>query len=163
MTVQHTTKPILIFTWGNPSRGDDAIGPQMYELLTGEDLDGVELLTDFQLQIEHTMDLENRDRIIFIDASLAAKEPFEFCRIEPAVDDSFTTHAMSPGSLLATYEKVNGAAPPPAYMLAVRGYGFELGQPVSEQASANIADALGFIRELVAEHAAGDWDDLLRC
>jgi hydrogenase maturation protease len=157
-----TVKPILIFTWGNPSRGDDAIGPQMYERLTGEDLDDVDLLTDFQLQIEHTMDLQNRERIVFIDASVSAKEPFEFYRIEPAVDDSYTTHAMSPESLLATYEKVNGSAPPPAYMLAVRGYGFELGQPVSEQASTNLADAFGFIRELVAGHAADDWDRLLR-
>ena len=50
--------PILIFTYGNPSRGDDALGPAMFDLLekhkreTGE-LDRVELLTDFQLQIEH--------------------------------------------------------------------------------------------------------------
>ena len=55
--------PILIFTWGNPSRGDDALGPALYDLLesykrqTGE-LTEVELLTDFQLQIEHTVDLE---------------------------------------------------------------------------------------------------------
>jgi len=159
----HTVKPILIFTWGNPSRGDDAIGPQMYERLTGEHLDGVELLTDFQLQIEHTMDLESRERIVFIDASVSAKAPFEFYRIEPVVDDSYTTHAMSPESLLATYEKVNGAAAPPAYMLEVRGYGFELGQPISERAGANIADAFGFIRELVAGHAAGDWDKLSGC
>jgi hypothetical protein len=46
-------------------------------------------------------------------------------------------------------------------MLAVRGYAFELGQPVSEQASNNLADAFGFIRELAAGHAADDWNNLL--
>ncbi len=27
------TPPILVFAYGNPSRGDDALGPAMYELL----------------------------------------------------------------------------------------------------------------------------------
>jgi Ni,Fe-hydrogenase maturation factor len=25
--------PVLVFTWGNPSRGDDALGPALFELL----------------------------------------------------------------------------------------------------------------------------------
>ena len=55
--------PVLILTYGNPSRGDDALGPEMFELLeqckleTGL-LDNVDLYTDFQLQIEHAVDLE---------------------------------------------------------------------------------------------------------
>ena len=62
----------LIFTWGNPSRGDDAIGPQIYDLLQQEPLSDVDLLTDFQLQIEHAVDLENRQRVLFVDASVSA-------------------------------------------------------------------------------------------
>ncbi len=160
--MQLTIKPVLIFTWGNPSRGDDALGPRMYDLLLDEVLDGAEVVTDFQLQIEHTVDMQYRERILFIDASVTAASPFEFYRLIPLQDDSYTTHAMSPESLLATYEKVNSEAPPPAYMLSIRGYEFDLGLPISEQANANLADAFTFTRELVTDYRTEDWDPFVR-
>jgi hydrogenase maturation protease len=158
--MQNTTKPVLIFTWGNPSRGDDAIGPRVYDLLLKEDLADVELLTDFQLQIEHTVDLDNRERVLFVDASVSAAEPCEFYRLKPASDDSFTTHAMSPASLLATYVKVNNQAPPPAYMLSIRGYSFDLGLSISEQAGSNLEKSLMLIKRLVSENNGQNWDEL---
>jgi len=158
--MQHLTKPILIFTWGNPSRGDDALGTEVYHLLEKEGLKDVDLLTDFQLQIEHALDLENRERVLFVDASVSAPAPFEFYRLNPNQDDSYTTHAMSPASLLATYEKVNSEAPPPAYMLSIRGYSFDLGLPMSEEASSNLEKSLTFIKRLVSENNGQDWDEL---
>ena len=41
--MQDTIKPVLIFTWGNPSRGDDALGTEIYEQLQKDDLDNVDL------------------------------------------------------------------------------------------------------------------------
>ena len=156
-----TIKPILIMTWGNPSRGDDALGPLMHDALIGEAFDNVEILTDFQLQIEYTVDMQHRDRIVFVDASVSAKTPFEFYRLRPAADESYTTHAMSPQSLLATYEKVNRSSPPPAYMLSVRGYDFELGSTLTERASANLAGATAFLMQLVTAYARKNWDSLV--
>jgi hydrogenase maturation protease len=132
----------LIFTWGNPSRGDDAIGPEIYNHLIANLPDGVDLLTDFQLQIEHITDLEGRDRIIFVDASVSAEAPFEYQRIYPEEDNSYTTHAMSPQALLSVYRKVNGEEPPEAWLLSVRGYEFGLGKELSGQANDNIKKAL---------------------
>lgn len=157
--MQEPVKPILIFTWGNPSRGDDAIGPRIYDLLRKEIFSDVDVLTDFQLQIEHAVDLENRERILFIDASVSATAPFEFYRLKPAQDDSYTTHAMSPESLLATYEKVNKAPPPPAFMLSIRGYEFGLGLAMSAKATANLADAFVFTKQLVTKSTV-DWQAL---
>ena len=158
--MQDIIKPVLIFTWGNPSRGDDAIGPRVYDLLLKEDLPDVDILTDFQLQIEHSVDLENRERVLFVDASVSAAAPYEFYRLKPAQDDSFTTHAMSPASLLATYEKVHNEAPPPAYILSIRGYSFDLGLPMSEKANTNLEKSLTFIKRLVSENNNQDWDEL---
>jgi len=157
--MQDTIRPVLIFTWGNPSRGDDALGTEAYDLLQKEDLEDVDVLTDFQLQIEHAVDLENRERILFIDASVSATAPFEFYRLKPAQDDSYTTHAMSPESLLATYEKVNKSPPPPAFMLSIRGYEFGLGLTMSAKATANLADAFVFTKQLVTK-TTGDWQAL---
>jgi hydrogenase maturation protease len=150
----------LIFTWGNPSRGDDAIGPEIYERLNKAAFADVELQTDFQLQIEHVIDLENRERVLFIDASVSATAPFEFNRIVAEQDDSYTTHAMSPQSLLAVYEKVNKQPAPPCYLLSVRGYEFGLGLSLSDKANSNIRQACDFIRDQLLSSKTEDWQQL---
>ena len=154
-----TTKPrpLLIFTWGNPSRGDDAIGPRIYEQLEEKAYDQVELLTDFQLQVEHAIDLEGRDCVLFVDASASGQLPFAFYELQPESDNSYTTHALSPSSLLSVYTKVNHESPPPAFMLSVRGYNFELGENVSADADENIRQAVMFIESLLKQESTAAW------
>ena len=69
-------RPILIFGYGNPSRGDDAIGPLLIERLEILNLPDVDLLTDFQLQVEHALDLRGRERVLFVDASHVCQDPY---------------------------------------------------------------------------------------
>ena len=146
-----STRPILVFTWGNPSRGDDAIGPYLDELLREHDLPEVDLLTDFQLQIEHVVDLEHRERILFVDASVTAQPPFECQSLHPEEDSSYTTHAMSPAALLSVYRKVHQTQPPPADLVSVRGYEFGLGLPLSDRARENTHKAMDFVLDLIAK------------
>ena len=150
MSSQATPAPVLVLTWGNPSRGDDALGPALYDMLvqhqseTGQ-LDHVEMLTDFQLQIEHAVDLEKRRLVIFVDAGVANPEPFSYQHLQPERDDSFTSHAMSPASVLSVYQQVNQADPPPAYLLTIRAYEFGLGKDMSSRARENLETAFSFI------------------
>lgn len=148
---------ILVFTWGNPSRGDDALGPALFELLEAERvagrLPGVELLTDYQLQVEHALDLQGRERVLFVDASVSAQAPCELHPLQPERDASYTTHAMTPGAVLAVYEQINRQSPPPAFMLSIRGYNFELGMPLSQQAGANLQDAYTLTRAFLDTHS----------
>ena len=147
-------QPILVFTYGNPSRGDDALGPEMYDKLqhlqsqNGE-LKNVALLTDYQLQIEHSVDFENREVILFIDASVSACEPFAFERLYPEQDESYTTHAISPAAVLSVYQQINKQNPPLSYMLTIRGYEFDLGQGMTEQAEANLQQSFEFVKQLL--------------
>lgn len=120
------------------------------------------MLTDFQLQIEHIIDLENRQRVIFVDASVSAKAPFEFQQIQADKDNSYTTHAMSPQSLLAVYEKVNKQAAPPSFLLSVRGYEFGLGLDLSDEAGVNLGEAVGFIKQCLTDHSSKDWEQHIR-
>jgi hydrogenase maturation protease len=147
--LQHGARPELVFTWGNPSRGDDGLGPAMYELLLKEDLQDVDLLTDYQLQIEHAVDLEDRKRVLFVDASTSASAPFELTRLQPDQDTSYTTHAMSPRALLSVYQQVNGRSPPPAWLLSIRGYDFGLGLPLSTAANENLLAAFKHLKQLL--------------
>ena len=142
------TAPTLIFGWGNPSRGDDALGPALLDrveaLLSHHPEWGtVDLLTDFQLQVEHALDLDGRRRVLFVDASAGQLgEPFGVSRLEPARDASFTTHALSPQGVMHVYEKIRTAPPPPCQLLAITGEAFELGAPLSGAARANLDSRL---------------------
>lgn len=153
--------PTLIFTWGNPSRGDDAIGPGVYDRLSARNLVDVDLLTDFQLQIEHAVDLEQRERVLFVDAGAGGESPCTLSLLYPERDSSYTTHAMSPGALLAVYEQINDCAPPTSFLLTIQGFDFGLGLPLSEQALVNISAAVDLILELVESNDTHGWLD--RC
>lgn len=147
MNARATVAPVLIFTCGNPSRGDDALGPAMFDLLQKNPPPKVDLLTDFQLQIEHALDFEKRKYILFIDAGISCKAPYEISNVIPCKDDSFTTHAMSPASVLAVYQRINHCDPPPAFLMTIRAYEFGLGANLSMQAKNNLLKSYEFLLE----------------
>jgi hydrogenase maturation protease len=139
--------PLLVFGWGNLSRGDDALGPLFVErlraLCDGRDLAAqIDFLDDYQLQIEHALDLAGRQRVLFVDASLNCAAPFEVTALQPQQDASFTTHAMSPQALMQVFHDLHGQAPPPCTLLAIRGERFELGEMPGADALAHLAAAL---------------------
>lgn len=154
------TAPLLIFAYGNPSRGDDALGPLLLERLAALNLPHIELLTDFQLQVEHAVDLQGRALVLFIDASVSCPPPYAFTRLAAIKDTSFTSHAMSPAAVLQAYHELYGE-PPPAYLLAVRGDNFELGEPLGEAAATNLEAAFGLLLKLGAEPNAKSWDEII--
>jgi hydrogenase maturation protein HypF len=140
------TAPVLVVGVGNPSRGDDALGPlcisALAERLAGALLAGeLELLTDFQLQVEHAMDLTGRQRVFFVDASLRAKPPFELTRVAPDGAQSAFSHAMSPQAVLEAHRRTVGE-PPESWLLEIRGERFELGESLSAAASEHLEAAL---------------------
>ena len=156
---------LLVLAVGNPSRGDDALGPQFLEQLTiwqdqRDDWEEVELLSDFQLHIEHAVDLENRKLALFVDASVSCPPPFQFSRLQPVRDTSYTSHALSPAAVLYVYQQINQVPPPPAFQLAIRGQSFALGQPLSAAAKTHLTAALAFADRLLARQDVESWEYL---
>jgi hydrogenase maturation protease len=143
------TAPILVFGWGNPSRGDDALGPLLVERIETMRLPDVECLTDFQLQVEHALDLKERRQVLFVDASIDIAT-IAATRIEPNRDTTFSSHAMSPQSVLQTYLDIENSAPPPSWLLAIGARSFELGDPLTPDATANLEAALAWARKWLA-------------
>ena len=143
-------RPALLIGYGNPSRGDDALGPCFLERIEAlrdadSDLDCFDTLTDFQLQIEHAMDLHGYSQVIFVDAAVNLSRPFRFELLHPSRDDSFTTHALNPSAVLSVYEQFYSQPPPESYLLSIRAEGFELGDGLSMSASEALEEALGFL------------------
>ncbi len=137
--------PDLIIGIGNPSRGDDALGPLAIERLAALDLPEVELLTDFQLQVEHALDVEGRREVIFIDAAVSGGEPFEFRPVAAEPEFGYTSHALSPGAVLAACGRIGVSPPQTAWVLAIRGQQFGLGEPPSPAALRNLDAALAWL------------------
>ena len=150
--------PIVVLACGNPSRGDDALGPlllgRLDTWLTEEGLAGqFELIEDFQFQIEHALDLESRAAALFIDAGQDTSGPYT---LQPAVADDtpgHSTHAISPAAVLAVYRRIVGGEPPPASVLCVRGEAYELGEGLSASATKNLEAAWPALQQWCRDHA----------
>lgn len=156
-------RPVVVFAVGNPSRGDDAIGPELSgrlaDWLDHEGLAGqFEVIDDFQLQIEHVIDLQHRQLALFLDAGVNAPAPYSFRRIAPALAIAHTTHELSPEAVLQVFRQTEGAEPPPAFVLCVRGEKFELGEPLSTAAASNLDAAFGLLKQLCRRPAPAAWD-----
>ncbi len=125
-------------------------------------LENIDLLTDFQLQIEHALDLENRELVMFIDASVKSETAFEFTRLQPIRDLSHTTHAMSPAAILDTYQAIKKETPPPCFLLAIGADSFELGEDLGEKARQNLANASKFTDTLLNNPTFDFWQSQIK-
>ena len=140
----------LILAWGNPGRGDDGLGPAFAGLLAAYAAPGLTVDSDYQLQVEDAAEIARHDRVLFVDADRAGEGPFRFRRLAPTAGvPSFTTHSVAPGELLALARGLFGAAPE-AWLMGIRGYRFdEFVEELSAPARANLAAAVGFVREAI--------------
>lgn len=143
--------PILIFAIGNESRGDDALAPLLVRQLQAEASPQVELIEDYQLQVEHVTDLVGRKAVLFIDADVCCDAPFHFSRIDAGHDQSYTSHAMTPFALLHAFKQVYGTDAPTSFLIRIRGYSFELGDGLSNEAQANLKSATARVREWLSD------------
>ena len=160
---------LLILGVGNPSRGDDALGPLLIQkletLLTQEEkgaAGGVELLTDFQLQIGHALDLFNRSLVLFVDAPVDCAPPFELTIIKPQTNRSISTHALAPEAVLRVYEELYHHCPPPAFQLGLCAESFELGESLSPKARLHLEAALDEVLWLCQHPDPNAWKSRCR-
>jgi hydrogenase maturation protease len=155
--------PLVVLAWGNPGRGDDALGPLLASRLAALPAGPqghFELVEDFQLQVEHAMDLRGRRLALFIDAAAGLPGPYSFTRLAVRMQATHSTHALAPESVLAVAAEVLGEAPPSAFLLAVGGERFGLGEPLSGVAQANLEAAWRFLGALLERPEATAWQAL---
>jgi hydrogenase maturation protease len=155
--------PVLIFAIGNESRGDDALGSLLLReldlwLKTGGCSEQFELLEDFQLQVEHAMDMQGRQLVLFIDAGMATVAPFSFYRAQANDTQVLYSHALAPEALLKVYAQFYQEVPPDVFILCVCGESFELGEGLSPQAVERLASAFEFGKKLLHQPEVAAWD-----
>jgi len=156
------TAPVVVFAVGNPSRGDDAIGPiiagRLESWLANEGLAGqVEVIEDFQLNIEYALDIKCRELVLFIDAGENTPTPYVFQQIHASPEASHSSHALEPPAVLQVFLQIEGHQPPPSFVLCVRGERFELGEDVSPAAQGRIDSALKLVERLLRKASLAEW------
>lgn len=146
-----------MLAWGNPSRGDDAVGPWFAARFRHRDGGDIELVEDFQLQVEHLLDCREGVLLLFVDARCADGSDFRFEEVTPVAAVTHTSHALTPAELLGYYGRVFHEQPPPAFLLTVPGESFGLGEPLSPGTESRCRRAARLVERLLAEPDAIGW------
>jgi len=146
----------LLIGFGNPGRGDDGLGPALAEAVQTMGLGHTTVETDYQLAPEHAAGFAEHDVVVFADADAVGPAPYSFCRVVPAAEVSWTTHALEPKALLALAQGIYHREME-AYLLGIRGYRFEpYDESLSEPAKGNLAAALEFLVGVLESGAFGE-------
>jgi len=156
-------KPLLIYGYGNPGRQDDGVGVALAEELEAwaraEGISGLAFDSNYQLNAEDALTVAEARAVVFVDAARGGAEPVAVKRLEPRGEIGFSTHAMSPESVLALAGELYGARPP-AWLLAIRGESWEPNEPPTAAALSHLAAAREFLREWLRQEPLGCPDSL---
>ncbi|CAN5600923.1 hydrogenase maturation protease [soil metagenome] len=137
------THDSLIYGIGNVGRQDDGLGWAFVDRLEAAGyLRHAELQRTYQLNLEDADLINGFARVLFVDAT---KDPaitsFALTRPAPKFDMSFTSHAISVPAIVATagqcFDRV-----PDIYLLAIRGYEWELQMGLTASAETNLRQAI---------------------
>lgn len=132
---------VLVLGYGNPGRLDDGIGSAVASAVEAMGLPGVVCESDYQLNIEHAEMIAGFDEAVFADATVEGEAPFYFRALPDSGGPEFTTHAMSPGAVVALARGAFGWRGR-AWLLGVRGERFnDYREGLSPIASANVRAA----------------------
>lgn len=139
----------LIYGIGNIGRQDDGLGWEFIDWLeTVSACTKAEKVKFYQLNLEDADLISHKQRVLFVDASKdSTMAHFRLYKAEPKMDFSFTSHAMSIETIMATCGQCFGRVPE-VYVLAIRGYEWELQLGLTEQAKHNLSLAASHMSPL---------------
>ncbi len=143
---------MLIIGYGNPLRGDDAVGLLAAERLLDwierqGDIPGIEVIARPCLTIELAANLAGHRRALFIDAALAGPAgAIRRRRLQPATERGPLPHVLSPTELLGWCQWLYGVAPRSS-LITIAGASFNYAEgrlsPLVESALARLLKRLG--------------------
>ena len=116
----------------------------------------VETIEDYQLQVEHALDLDGADSRC---SSTRQRRRRRSLRGNPPQRgaDAHDPRAVAAKPCSMSSQKVTGRAPPPAFVLGVRGERFEFGEGLSAASARNFGRAARFCDRLMAERGLDRW------
>lgn len=123
------------------------MGPRLAEALENDGRVRAEFR--YQLGVEDALAVRDFDVVVFADAARTGEAPASLTPLEPDPGLTFTTHALAPAAVLALCRELYGRTPR-AFLVAVRGYDWEVGEGLSEGAERNLAAGLALLRDFLS-------------
>ncbi|MBU2555169.1 MAG: hydrogenase maturation protease [Bacteroidetes bacterium] len=148
-------KRVLVYGYGNPGRQDDGIGNEMVNMIQRwietHHLTCMQTDSNYQLNIEDAEKISTWDIVVFVDATQETRiNEYKFKPVEPSeAQVEFTMHAVSPEYVLHLAQKLFNKSPE-TYVLAIKGYEFELKEGLTDNAKLNLEQAFQFLTRQLA-------------
>ncbi|MGD1854338.1 MAG: hydrogenase maturation protease [Leptolyngbyaceae cyanobacterium] len=149
----------VVIGYGNPEKGDDAIGHAVVDQLQASKTPTLEAYSTEYLTPELSSKLAQATVAIFVDAcKLKNTDTVQVKRLEPCGTETPGStlpgfgHSCSPCSLLALTQSVYGHCPK-AWWVEVPANDFTVGHPLSDLAEQGVAQALQTISSLMSSAA----------
>jgi hydrogenase maturation protease len=151
---------VLLYGFGNPSRGDDGLGPALAAAIEELGIPNIAVDANYQLTVEDAAEIAGYDAVVFADAAPQGPSPFWFSRIDDSTIQQvgnaigsigWTSHSVSPVQVAALAHGMF-ASKVAAYTLGIRGYEFcDLDEALSSRAIDNLNCAVTFARKALVE------------
>ncbi len=150
---------ILVYGYGNPGRQDDGLGILFSEAVekwaTKAGIAGITCDSNYQLNAEDAQAMSENDIVIFADATKNKIRDIKFKQIKPGKTISFSTHSMSPESVLALCSELYGKKPK-TYIMTMKGYKWAVNGEVTKKAGKNLDKALKYTKNFILKKYYAD-------
>lgn len=124
------------------------MGAAAAERLKKRRLRGVACDANYQLNIEDALACAEHEVVVFIDAARGLRKPFRFGRLEPEAGMPAMSHALGPAAVLAVAAALYGRTPE-AWLLAIRGHSFAVGEGLTERGERDLDRALECLEDFL--------------
>lgn len=148
-------KRVLVYGYGNPGRQDDGLGIEMANMIQHwideHKLGCMTTDSNYQLNIEDAEKISDWDIVVFVDATKEADvNEYRFKEVEKSdAKVEFTMHAVSPSYVLHLSDSLFNKTPE-TYVLAIRGYEWELKEGLTANATLNLEQAFQYLTRKLA-------------
>jgi hydrogenase maturation protease len=131
---------ILIIGYGNSTRQDDGIGVYVGEVLARE-LSNIDVEVTQEIGPEVCEELSGYGLVFFVDAGIDQEEDFVIRELSAKFRSTPFSHHIHPETLLAMTERLFNSLPK-AYLVSIKGYRFDFGFEISQEAKINAEKAI---------------------
>ena len=151
---------VLVYSYGNPGRQDDALGNEMVKMIQNwaaeHKITNVETDSNYQLNVEDAEKISHKDVVVFVDATQEDIHEYKFTHLEPSSKKvEFTMHAVSPEYVLHVCNDLFGKSPKTC-LLCIKGYEWDFKEGLSDNAKLNLEQAFHFLTRRLEAYIDAD-------
>jgi Ni,Fe-hydrogenase maturation factor len=145
----HQFPKILIYGYGNPGRQDDVLGIKLADIICDwaarNHYNFIETDCNYQLNIEDASIIQDKNLVIFADASQEMTDDFLFTKVNPDSKVDFTMHHVRPEYIQYLCNEIYQKTPE-SFLLHIKGYQWEFMGELTGKAQTNLNEAAEFLK-----------------